>query len=251
MRPTGTAAALSLAIAATVLTVQLSGQTASADDPTVPSRGEVREARDAALGAATDVESVQAELAAANERLEASAIAAAQAAEAYNGARWQAGEARQAARFAQREAIAAAADYERQADVYADTVVSSYETMPELSGLTAVLDSDDLGTLLDRSATLENASDAMDQREDEFRAASARADHSRERAEAAEEESLAAEAQAEATRDQAAAAAEAAAAEAHAVAEVKDRLIGELARLEGVSVELAARRQAGLEARAQ
>ena len=251
VRPSGTAAALCLALAATVLTVQRSGQTASADDPTVPSRGEVEEARDDARGAATDVESVQAELAAANQRLEASAIAAAQAAEAYNGARWQAGQARKAARLAQRESDAAAADYRRQAEVYADTLVSSYETMPELSGLTAVLESDDLGTLVDRSATLENASDAMDQREDEFRAASARADRARTRAEAAEAEALAAKDQAETARDQAAAAAEAAAAEAQAVAEEKGRLLGKLARLEGISVELATQRQAGLEQRAQ
>jgi cell wall-associated NlpC family hydrolase len=252
VRPSGTAAAaLSLAVAATVLTIQLTGQTATADDPTIPSRGEIQEAQEAARGAATDVESVQAELAAANQRLESSAIAAAQAAEAFNGARWQAGQARKAARLAQREAAAAAADYERQADIYSDTIVNSYETMPELSGLTAVLESEDLGTMLDRSSTLENASDAMDQREDEFHAASTRADRTRDQAEAAEADAVAAKDQAEAARDQARSAADAAAAEAQTVADEKTRLIGELARLQGVSVQLAAQRQAGLEQRAQ
>jgi cell wall-associated NlpC family hydrolase len=251
VRPTGSAAALSLALAATVLTVQFSGQSATADDPTVPSRGEVREAQEKARGAATDVESVQAALAAANQRLESSAIAAAQAAEAYNGARWQASEARKSARLATREAAAAAEDYQRQADTYADTLVSAYETMPELSGLTAVLESQDLDTVLDRSATLENASDAMDQREDDFREASELADDTQERAEAAEADAVAAKEQAEAARDQAAAAADAAAAEAQAMAVEKTRLIGELARLEGISVELAEQRQAGLELRAE
>ena len=202
-------------------------------------------------GAATDVDSLQAALAAANQRLESSSIAAAQAAEAYNGARWQAEQARKASRLAAREAAAAAADYEQQADFYADTVVTAYETMPELSGLTAVLESDDLGTMLDRSSTLENASDAMDQREDDFRDGLATGPTPRrDRADAAEADAVAAKAQAEEARDQARAAADAAAAEAQSVAAEKTRLIGELARLQGVSVELAAQRQAGLEQRA-
>ncbi len=255
MRPTGTAAAIGLALAATVLTVQLSGQSvvqsAHADDPTIPSRGELREAAEAALDAAGDVDSVRAALAAAGQRLESSSIAAAQAAEGFNGARWQAQEARKASRLAERAAAVAAADHERQSDFYADTVVAAYETMPELSGLTAVLESDDLATLLERSSTLENASDAMDQREARFRESSDLADATQARAEAAESDAIAAKEQAEQARDRARSAQIAAAAEAQSVVAEKTRLIGELARLQGVSVELAAQRQAGLEQRAR
>ncbi len=255
MRPSGTAATLGLVLAGSMLTAHLSGQPTlqqvSAEPDPIPSREQIQDAQDAAAGAATDVDSVQGALAAANQRLESSSIAAAQAAEAYNGARWQAEQARKASRLADREAAAAAADYERQSDIYADTVVTAYETMPELSGLTAVLASDDLATMLDRSNTLENASGAMDQREDDFRAASQLADVASDRAQAAEADAVAAKTQAEEARDQARAAADAAAAEAQAVAAERDHLIGELARLQGVSVELAAQRQAGLEERAR
>src|SRR5687768_16616649 len=86
--------AISVAVAAVALGLGLLPATTAAadraDDPAVPSQGEVERARSAAQDAANRVAEIQAALALANAELEASAVAAAQAFEAYNGARWAA-----------------------------------------------------------------------------------------------------------------------------------------------------------------
>ena len=80
MRALGIAAALALTLVA--------GSAAAADE-SVPTRNDVKEARDAARDQERDVAAVQADLVLANQRLQESSIRAAQAAEAWNGARYE------------------------------------------------------------------------------------------------------------------------------------------------------------------
>ena len=98
-RAIGVAVALGLAVSLTIPPVSgLTGlQAALADEADTPSRQDVRDARTAARDQARDVAAVQADLAAANQRLQESAIAAAQATEAWNGARYRLEQARRAA----------------------------------------------------------------------------------------------------------------------------------------------------------
>ncbi len=250
MRPTGSTAALALTLVLGGLVTQSAGVGAQADDP-VPSQHQVREARQAAEAAADDVGGVEAALAAADARLQQRRIESAQTAEAFNGARWRAQEAREAARLADRARAEADATHDAQAAAYADSVVDSYESAPELSGLTAVLGSDDFGTALDRSTTLENAGDGLQTRHEAYADAARLASEASDRAAAARADAEQARAEAAAARDAAQAAQDAAAAEAQVAAAERSRLIGELARLQGVSLELAQQRQAGLEQRAR
>ena len=250
MRPTGSAAALVLTLVVGGLVTQSAVAGARADE-TIPSQQQVSDARAAAQAAEGDVASVEAALAAADARLEQSAVRAAQAAEEFNGARWRAQQARAADRLAAREQAAADAAFEAQAASYADAVVDSYESVPELSGLTAVLGSDDFASALDRSTTLENATDGMQARHEVYDATADRAEVASDRAAAASADARQAQADAAAARAAAQSAQDAAAAQARNVAAQRTRLIGELARLRGTSVRLAEQRQAGLEARAQ
>ncbi|MEJ7834362.1 MAG: hypothetical protein WKF79_15720, partial [Nocardioides sp.] len=226
-------------------------QVASAEDDPVPSHTEVRQAENAATGAVTDVAGVESALSAANRRLEESVIAAAQAAEAFNGARWRLEEARVAAHQTEQAVVRADRAVERQRDIYADTVVTAYQTMPGLSALSTVLESDHIGTVLEHTATVRNAEDVLDGRYDDFQVVSEVAIDASERAEAARSDAERAEADALVARDQAQSAADTATAEAQAVADEKAGLISELARLEGTSIELAEQRQAGLEQQAR
>ncbi|GAA4684629.1 C40 family peptidase [Nocardioides nanhaiensis] len=243
-----TAALASLALVAGLST---SGAHLALADETVPSREQVRAADEAAEGAALDAAAVEQALAAATGRAEAAAVAAQQAAEAYNGARWRLQEARRAARSAEALEQEALAREQAATDAYGDQVVDSYESVPELSGLTALLGSEDVGTVLERSDVLRNAGEAMDSRHDTYLAASEAAGTASEQADAARDDADAAAADARGARDDAQAAQAAAASEAQSVAAEKQRLLSELARLQGVSVRLAEQRQAGLELRAQ
>ena len=56
-------------------------------------------------------------------------------------------------------------------DEYVDVVVSSYEMSPSLTALAAILESDGIGTVVDRTASLQNAQAAMDQVYDDYDAA--------------------------------------------------------------------------------
>lgn len=224
---------------------------AFADDQTpVPTRQQVESARDAVTSRAGDVAAVRAELALANGRLEQASVEAAQAAEAYNGARYRLAQARSAAREAAAAAAASEQDREQQRQVYADTITASYQLAPELSALHALTRADGVQEVLETTSTVQNTQQALDARYDEYRAAATLAQVSADRAARAREDAEEQAAEAKRLRDAAAEAADAAAAEAAAVAEEKSRLIADLARLEGISVELAQRRQSALEARA-
>jgi peptidoglycan DL-endopeptidase CwlO len=234
------AAALSLVLAGGVMT-------ASVADDEVPTREDVAAAERNASAKARDVAAVQADLVLANERMRSAAVAAARAAEAYNGARWQASEARRAAREAAVAAESAEADVTRQQEDYSDALVRSYEISPSLQGFAAVVGSDGIETMIDRTATMQNAEDALDGRYDAFRAAATLAEVASRRAEDALAEAERLEQEAEQARAGAAAAEAQAGATAEAIAASKTVLIAELAELQGISVRLAERRQSALE----
>jgi peptidoglycan DL-endopeptidase CwlO len=238
------------AIALTMVVGSTVAGVAVADDDTMPSRRDVHEARVAARDKAEDVESVRAQLVLANQRLQSSAQAAAQAAEAFNGARWELAQARAAARDARQRSDIAAADVARQREVYGDAVVSSYEMAPGLTALSAIAKSDGIQTVIERATTVRNAEDALDDHYDEFRAAATIADVATRQAQEASAAATAAAEKARAARDAAQAAADSAAADARSIADEKSRLITQLAELQHVSVRLAERRQAALEAKA-
>jgi len=247
--------ALSASLLATGLTAALAlgglpgGATASADEQ-VPSRAEVGQAQDAVLDRAGDLAATRARLALADVRLRTSAEEAARAAEAYNGARWAAAEARRELRASQRSAARAGELSERQRRVYADAMVASYQLAPELSALAALTESDGIASVLETTTVVGNAQEALDQRAQAYRAAATVAEVSAGQAARAEDRARESAEQARAARDAAAGAARAAADEAAAVAAEKADLVADLARLEGISVALAERRQSALERRA-
>lgn len=239
---------LATAIALTLLAGLASGA-ATADD-TTPSRREVHQAEVAARDGARDVATVQADLVLANQRLQQSAVQAAQAAEAWNGARYRLQQARDAVAASEQRATVAAADVRRQQQAYAGAITTSYMNAPELTAFGAIVDSDGIETVIERSTTMANAESALDAHYDEFRAAETLAEVATQQAQDARDRAMALQVEARAKRDQARAAADAAAAEAASIAQEKDALIAELARLQHVSTRLAQRRQSALEAKA-
>ncbi len=247
-RTIGVAVALGLAVSLTIPPV--AGLAALADPADTPSRQEVRQARTAAQDKARDVDAVQADLAAANQRLQQSAIEAAQATEAWNGARYRLDQARQAASAADERAGIARTDVDRQQDAYADALVSSYEMSPTLTAVASMVQADGIGTVVQQTTTMHAAESALDSRYDGFVAASTLAGVAVDQAESARAEAAAAQVQARAARDAARDAAAAAAAEASAIASHKGELIAELAELQDISVALAEQRQEALDERA-
>ncbi|WP_345520932.1 NlpC/P60 family protein [Nocardioides conyzicola] len=233
-----------------LLVAGLAGGVAAADDDTVPSKSDVRDARTAVRAQADDVASVRARLVVANQRLQQSAVVAAQAAEAFNGARWHADQAREAAAKAQQGVTAAEADVERQRRAYTDSLVTSYELQPSLTALSAIVHSHGITSVQERTVTMGNAEDALDGNYDEFRAAAVVADVARDRAERARTDAEKAERDALEAKRSAQRAADAAASDAQAIAAEKATLITRLAELQHISVDLAQRRQSTLEARA-
>src|SRR5689334_7525069 len=101
------------------------------------SQQDVEDAQSAVEAKATDVASVRARLAAAQQELDAAQVAAARAGEAFNGARYASQQAAQASRVAQQQAAAAAADLERQRSAYADAAIGAYQMSPQLGALGA------------------------------------------------------------------------------------------------------------------
>ena len=250
-RAIGVAVALGLAVSLSIPPVAgLAGVAALADPGDPPSRQEVRDARAAAQDKARDVDAVQADLAAANERLQQSAIEAAQATEAWNGARYRLDQARQAASAADERAGIARTDVDRQQDAYADALVSSYEMSPALTAVASMVQADGIGTVVQQSTTMRAAESALDSRYDGFVAASTLANVAVDQAESARAEAAAAQVEARAARDAARDAADAAAAEASAIASRKGELIQELADLQDISVALAEQRQEALDEQA-
>jgi cell wall-associated NlpC family hydrolase len=223
------------------------GHAAYADDDPVPSEADVAAAEGRADAKGRDVAAVQADLIRANLALDTAGDRAAQAAEAWNGARWRTEQAGAEAAAAEEAAEAARQDVATQRELYAATVVQSYEDGSQVQGLAAVVEADGIESLVDRTVTMGNTSDALDHQYDAFLASSAVADVTASTATQASERAATAEAEAEEARDAAAAAEAAAGAEAQSVSATRAVLIAELAELEGISVRLAQKRQSALE----
>ncbi|WP_457188475.1 C40 family peptidase [Nocardioides sp. P5_E3] len=223
------------------------GHAAYADDDPTPSESDVAAAKGRADAKGRDVATVQADLIRANLALETAGDRAAQAAEAWNGARWRAEQARADADEAEDAAEAAREDVESQRELYAATVVQSYEDGTQVQGLSAIVEADGVESLIDRTVTMGNTSDALNHQYDSFLASSAVADVTASTATQASERAEVAEAEAEEAYAAAGAAEAAAGAEAQSVSATKADLIAELAELEGISVRLAEKRQSALE----
>ena len=222
MRPQGRGSRTAVALVLALALGGVSAQVAIADDDTdIPTRHQVREAREAVDATELDVKGVQAALDAANRRLEDAGIRAAQAAEAFNGARYEAQLARADARRAAAVAVEAAEDADRQREAYQDTLVTSYTHGSSLGALSSVVESEGLSELVQRTATMRNSEAAMDARYDDLLAAQSKAEDAQEDADRALETAEDAQERARDARDAAQSAADAAAVMAQDVAAEK------------------------------
>jgi peptidoglycan DL-endopeptidase CwlO len=221
------------------------------DGAGTPTRAEVQAAQDAVAGQERTVAAVQTDLVLANQRLERAAIRAAQAAEAYNAARWQLSEARAAVRSANARAHKAERLLAKQQRAYGEVIAATYEMSPELSSVKAVLGQDGVDGVIDTAITTYQTTTTLDEIRSSFQAAVEVADLATDEAEQAKQLAAGLADKADAARERAADQEAAAASEASRMAKRKRALIAELAGLQDISVELAARRQAGLEAAAQ
>ena len=236
-------------IGTVLLAVVLVTAPASADpsDPP-PSRSDIRKAERRAQAAADDVDGIQAQIDAANADLEAAAIAAQQAAEAYNGARWRLTQARVAERQAVRESHRAARALATVKHEYRDTVLTSYVGgSPALDTFSAMLDADGLSSLLDREASAGIVQGEFEEKRAAYEDAAGDAEDAAQAAEDAAADAADAAADARTAKEDAESAVAAAAAAADSVTAEKTRLLRRMARLEGISVDLAEERQAALE----
>jgi cell wall-associated NlpC family hydrolase len=214
--------------------------------PGKPSVAEVREAREDAAAAKSDVDRVRERLAAADAALDAASIRAAKAAEAWNGARWQA----QQARRAERVAAAASARSDRalaeQKESYRDVVLTTHNMGIDLNIATSMIAADGMESLLEQTATNDRVRALLEQQRQDYDAAADLAADAEQAATDAAAEADRTLAAARTARDAAQAEAGAAAATARQVGQQKVRLVRTLARLEGVSVAVAQRRQDAL-----
>jgi len=229
----------------------LTGQAAAQPDGDTPSQGEVRRAERAAADARRDVAAVRTDLVLANERAEQASVRTATAYEAWNAARWEARRAGKAARVASAAQQQAEADLaERRAELDA-LLVGQYESAPELSALAAIASEESVEGVLTQANTYYGTSVAISGLEAAESAAAELAGIAAEEAEEAQERAETLAAEASRARQAAEQAEEQALAEAGAVAAEKERLVAELADLQGVSVALATQRQNALEERAR
>jgi peptidoglycan DL-endopeptidase CwlO len=236
-------------IGTVLLAVVLVTAPASADpsDPP-PSRSDIRKAERRAQAAADDVDGIQSQIDAANADLEAAAIAAQQASEAYNGARWRLTQARVAERQAARESRRAARALATVKHEYRDAVLTSYVGgSPALDTFSAMLDADGLSSLLDREASAGIVQGEFEEKRAAYEDAAGDAEDAAQAAEDAAADAADAAADARTAKEDAESAVAAAAAAADSIPAEKTRLLRRMARLEGISVDLAEERQSALE----
>lgn len=217
-------------------------------DPTDgPSQQQVDAAKAAADAKAHTVEGVQAQLDAANARLDAAEMKASMAAEAANGAIYHLQLAQDAAAKAEAAEAKARATLRRHKAAYTDLVARTYEQQPQLQAINAMTTQARPRAMMSSASTTYQLTRAMDDIEVGYREAAAEAGTAADAADAARAKAAGLAAQATAARKQAEATANNAAAEADRVAKQKQKLVGELATLQSISVQLAAQRQAALE----
>lgn len=219
-----------------------------AGSSSTPSAGDVRAAKERAADARTDVDGIQDRLAAADAALDAASIRAAKAAEAWNGARWEAGQARARERTATAASARADEALRAQRAAYRDVLITTSGTGTDLGAANAILAADDMQSLLEQTATKERIDELLDQQRAAYDAAAGSAERAEASATAAADDAERALEKARTAKDAAQAEADAAAATARRVGRQKVRLVATLARLQGVSVEVAQRRQDALEA---
>ncbi|HET6165881.1 MAG TPA: C40 family peptidase [Marmoricola sp.] len=235
----------------TVTVVLTAGTTAQADKhKPVPTQAQVDKAKAAADKKAGDVASLKASLAVANARLHTAAEKAEIAAEAYNGAMWRLQQATKATADARAAVADAQAQIATERAGIAQLVTQSYQDA-ELTNVTAILGGDDPSTVMSRMGVVESAGDSMQAKFDKFTALNALAQLAQGKAEKAEQAQKALAAKAAKLRDEAARAANSAASETARIAGERKQLLQELADAQKISLELATKRQQGLEKQAE
>lgn len=240
----------SAAVLAVAVIALAGAPSAQADhDPVIPSRDAVDQAEQNVEAAQRSVADIQADLAAASQRLDDLAVAAEQAAEAYNGAvvAWQ--DAKGQARQARTRADQAAVDSADARDSLATYFLSQDNTASGLTSFNATMTADGTHSLISELADADASTRALDAQYQTFAAASDLADVYEQAAEDALADADAAKAAADQARQEAQ---DAVAAQQAAVASIADQraaLMAELARAQDISVSLATQRQEGLEQR--
>jgi cell wall-associated NlpC family hydrolase len=219
--------------------------------PTIPSAGQVQQARDAATAKAAQVAAVQAQLAAAQTRLDTLRVAAEQAAEAYDQAQIKLAAADQAAALARSSAAAAGASFAQARTDVGRIAAQTYRDGGDLGAMSAVLAPGGPQDVLDRAALLDSlATDRtrIMQRMDATRVVATLLQQQADNALKQQQDAAAALSDAQ-TRAQAAA--DSATAAVSATQAQQAALLGELARLRNTSVALEQQRQAALAAQAE
>lgn len=217
----------------------------------LPTKAEVDRARAEVRQKAGDVAAIRAALVIASARLHAAADQAEVASEAYNAARWRLDESRRTAQRAATAADVAQAQVDGQKAGIAALVTQSYQSGTALSSMTALLSNGGPSELMGRVGVVQSVGDSLEARYAEFSAMTILADVAREQAVIAVKAQVTAAERAARLRDRAAAAAGFAQQQAAAIGAERARLITELAAAEKISVDLARKRQRGLEQRAQ
>ena len=218
---------------------------------TVPSKRQVDAARERARDAAASVGQVQAKLAGADERLRKLEVDAQAAVEVYNTAVYRRTRAEQAAGEAAARAEAARREAERKRQAVAALAAADYRLDSRLNEISAYLGADGPRTLLDQASTAMMVStSALDAYQSLLASRSVARALDAEAAQYVEAERRRADDAAKA-RQQAATAMDGQATAVTAIRTERSALITRLAQLQRISTQLAAKRQAGLEAQAR
>ncbi|MDQ3616639.1 MAG: hypothetical protein M3393_08445, partial [Actinomycetota bacterium] len=242
--------AVSSVAAISLLVGTASGAAADGEDArdrAFPTEQQVADARQSAALKVRDVGAIQASLLLANQRLERAAVLAEQQSEAYNGARWRLRLAKQAVSRTQAEVAAARATVRNQRRAIGALMATSYQQGTDLTALGAMMGADGPEGVLDQYAAFQGASESMQADYDRYVASDALAQVFEASARNAREEHRRLAIESRAARDAATTASDQALATATQISAEKDELIGELARAQNVSFDLAQRRQAALE----
>jgi peptidoglycan DL-endopeptidase CwlO len=219
-------------------------------DKPVPTQAQVDKATASAAKKAGDVATLQASLAVANARLHSAAEKAEIAAEAYNAVMWRLQQAQQATDAAKAAAADALGHVAEQRAGIAQLVTQSYQDGTVLNGVTAFLGAEGPTGVMSRMGVVQSAGDSMQARFDQYTALNALARVAQAKAEEAEKAQAVLVKKAAALRDDAAQAANSAQSEAAGIAGQRRQLLQQLADAQKISVELATKRQHGLEKQA-
>jgi cell wall-associated NlpC family hydrolase len=236
--------------AAALITLALTPVAHADDDHTkIPTQSDVDEAQQNVFTAQRSVAAIRAELAAASQRLDALNIAAEQAAEAYNGAvvAWQQAEAD--AKAARQRAARAEARSGDARNLLAGYVLSQSNSAPELTAIGQTLSASGAHGLIAQLADAETSARALDAQFQSWAAANELAKVYQKAAEDALAKASEAKQAAADARQAAQAAVDAQQAAVANINVQRDALVRELAEAQNISIQLAAKRQAGLEAR--